>query len=70
MGRTGKDAPASAAIHSLKADLRKPVLARRSALVVAAFALQVLPELPMSETDQRVDLVITEDAEYHVPGEK
>jgi len=30
----------------------------------------VLPELPMSETDQRVDLVITEDAEYHVPGEK
>ena len=39
-------------------------LAPRPALVAAAFALQVLPELPMSETDQRVDLVATEDAEY------
>jgi len=35
---------------------------------VAAFALQMLPELPMSETDQRVDLVITEDAEYRALG--
>ena len=45
-------------------------LAPRPALVVAAFALQLLPELPTSETDQRVDIVMTEDAEYRVPGEK
>lgn len=40
-------------------------LARRPPLVAAAFALQVLPALPMSETDQRVDLVVTEDAQYY-----
>lgn len=39
-------------------------LAPRPALVAAAFALQVLPELPISESDQRVDLVMTEDADY------
>ena len=39
-------------------------LAPRPTLVAAAFALQVLAELPMSETDQRVDRVITEDANY------
>ena len=39
-------------------------LARRPPLIAAAFALQVLPSLPVSETDQRVDLVVTEDAEY------
>jgi 5-formyltetrahydrofolate cyclo-ligase len=39
-------------------------LARRPPLVAAAFALQVLPALPTSETDQQVDLVVTEDAEY------
>jgi 5-formyltetrahydrofolate cyclo-ligase len=39
-------------------------LARRPPLVAAAFALQVVPALPTSETDQRVDLVVTEDAEY------
>ena len=38
--------------------------ARRPPLVSAAFALQVLPTLPMSDTDQRVDLVVVEDAEY------
>ena len=43
-------------------------LARRPALVAAVYALQVLPELPMSETDQCVDLVMTEDAEYRAPG--
>jgi len=26
--------------------------------------VQVVPELPISESDQRVELVITEDAEY------
>ena len=45
-------------------------LAPRPALVVAAFALQVLPELPTSETDQRVDLVMTEVAEHRAPGGK
>lgn len=39
-------------------------LTPRPALIAAAFALQVLAELPMSETDQRVDLVTTEDANY------
>ena len=38
--------------------------ARRPALVAAAFALQVVTELPMAETDQKVDCVVTEDAEY------
>jgi 5-formyltetrahydrofolate cyclo-ligase len=38
-------------------------LARRPPLVAAAFALQVVPALPVSESDQRVDLVVTEDAE-------
>lgn len=38
--------------------------ARRPTLVAAAFALQVVTELPNSETDQRVDQVVTEDAEY------
>jgi 5-formyltetrahydrofolate cyclo-ligase len=42
-------------------------LAPRPALVAAAFALQVLAELPMSETDQRVDLVTTENADYRAP---
>jgi 5-formyltetrahydrofolate cyclo-ligase len=39
-------------------------LARRPPLVAAAFALQVVPALPTSESDQRVDRVFTEDAEY------
>jgi 5-formyltetrahydrofolate cyclo-ligase len=43
-------------------------LAPRPALVVAAFALQVLPALPTSKTDRRVDLVMTEDAEYRAQG--
>lgn len=38
--------------------------AKRPALVAAAFSLQLVPELPISESDQRVDLVVTEDAEY------
>jgi 5-formyltetrahydrofolate cyclo-ligase len=37
---------------------------QRPALVAAAFALQVVTELPLSETDQMVDRVVTEDAEY------
>jgi 5-formyltetrahydrofolate cyclo-ligase len=37
---------------------------RRPPLVAAAFALQIVPELPLSKTDQRVDTVITEDAVY------
>jgi 5-formyltetrahydrofolate cyclo-ligase len=36
----------------------------RPALIAAAFELQVMPELPMSETDQRVDGVITEGTAY------
>lgn len=38
--------------------------AQRPVLVAAAFALQVVTELPMAETDQSVDCVVTEDAEY------
>jgi len=36
----------------------------RSALVAAAFSLQIVPELPMTQSDQAVNLVVTEDAEY------
>ena len=36
----------------------------RPALAAAAFSLQVVPELPVTPTDQTVDLVITEDAQY------
>jgi 5-formyltetrahydrofolate cyclo-ligase len=36
----------------------------RPALVAAAFSVQLVPELPVSETDQRVDLVVTESGEY------
>jgi len=39
-------------------------LARRPPLVAAAFSLQILPALPVSERDQKVDWVITEDAKY------
>ncbi|UCF76097.1 MAG: 5-formyltetrahydrofolate cyclo-ligase [Betaproteobacteria bacterium] len=37
---------------------------RRPPLVAAAFSLQILPELPMTERDQKVDLIVTEDATY------
>ena len=37
---------------------------RRPPLVAAAFSLQILPELPMTERDQKVDLIVTEDAAY------
>lgn len=40
----------------------------RPHLVAAAFGLQVVPELPVSPSDQRVDLVVTEDAEYRRNG--
>jgi len=40
----------------------------RPALVAGAFALQLLPELPMSDTDQQINRVITEDAEYQRNG--
>ena len=36
----------------------------RPPLVAAAFALQIVPTLPISSSDQHVDLVITEDATY------
>ncbi len=39
----------------------------RPYLVAAAFELQVIPELPVSRTDQRVDLVVTENSEYRRP---
>jgi len=38
--------------------------ARRPPLVAAAFSVQIVPELPVSERDEKVDLVVTEDAEY------
>ena len=43
-------------------------LARRPALVVGAFGIQVVPEVPMTPSDQLVDLVITEDAQYTRDG--
>jgi 5-formyltetrahydrofolate cyclo-ligase len=39
-------------------------LVSRPALVAAAYSLQVVAELPMSASDQRIDLVVTEGAEY------
>ena len=39
-------------------------LARRPPLAAAAFSLQILPALPVSERDQCVDYVVTENAEY------
>jgi 5-formyltetrahydrofolate cyclo-ligase len=39
-------------------------LARRPPLVAAAFELQLLPELPSTDRDQAIDLVVTEDAVY------
>lgn len=40
------------------------MFSERPALVAAAFALQIVPAMPVSPTDQHVDLVITEDATY------
>lgn len=39
-------------------------LARRPPLVAAAFGLQVVPELPVTERDQPVDVVLTERAAF------
>lgn len=38
--------------------------AQRPPLVAAAYALQIREQLPLSENDRAVDLVITEDAAY------
>ena len=44
-------------------------LARRPPLVAAAFELQLVSELPTTDRDQVVDLVVTEIAEYQTgPG--
>lgn len=45
-------------------------LAHRPQLVAAAFELQLMPELPVTDRDQVVDLVVTEDAEYRVMGNR
>jgi 5-formyltetrahydrofolate cyclo-ligase len=45
-------------------------LARRPALVAAAFELQIVPELPTTDRDQSVDLIVTEDAEYRMTGSR
>jgi 5-formyltetrahydrofolate cyclo-ligase len=42
--------------------------ARRPPLIAAAFELQLVPELPTTERDQAVDLVVTEEAEYRRNG--
>ena len=42
--------------------------AQRRPLVAAAFSLQILPALPVSERDQSVDCVVTENAEYRRNG--
>lgn len=43
-------------------------LTRRPPLIAAAYSLQILPVLPVSERDQEVDRVISEDAEYGRSG--
>jgi 5-formyltetrahydrofolate cyclo-ligase len=42
-------------------------MAHRPALVAGAFELQLLPELPTTERDQAVDIVVTEAAMYPRP---
>jgi 5-formyltetrahydrofolate cyclo-ligase len=39
-------------------------LASRPALIAAAYSLQLVPALPLSKSDQRVERVVTESAEY------
>jgi 5-formyltetrahydrofolate cyclo-ligase len=39
-------------------------LPHRPALVAAAFSVQIVPQLPLTERDRAVDLVVTEDADY------
>ena len=39
-------------------------LSPRPPLVAAGFELQLFPELPLTDRDERVDLVVTEAAEY------
>lgn len=41
-----------------------PQFAGRPALAVAAYSLQIVPEVPVTPSDRSVDLVVTEDAEY------
>jgi 5-formyltetrahydrofolate cyclo-ligase len=43
-------------------------LVRRPLLVAGAFSIQILPALPVSERDQSVDCVVTENAEYRRNG--
>jgi len=43
-------------------------LARGPLLVAAAFSVQILPALPVSERDQYVDCVVAENAEYRRNG--
>jgi len=43
-------------------------LTRRPPLIAAAYSLQILPVLPVSERDQEVDTVISEDAEHGRSG--
>ena len=45
-----------------------PGFAGRAALVVAAYSLQIVPELPVTPSDRSVDLILTEDAQYCRPG--
>jgi 5-formyltetrahydrofolate cyclo-ligase len=45
-----------------------PRLAGRPALVAATYSLQVLPELPVTESDQPLDMVVTENTVYRRPG--
>jgi 5-formyltetrahydrofolate cyclo-ligase len=41
-----------------------PRFAASAPLVVAAYAMQIVPALPVTPCDRSVDLVLTEDAEY------
>jgi len=41
-----------------------PAFEGRCALVAAAYSIQIVPELPVTPSDQSVNLVLTEDAGY------
>jgi 5-formyltetrahydrofolate cyclo-ligase len=45
-----------------------PAFEGRPALVAAAYSIQIVPELPVTPSDQSVNLVLTEDAGYSFPG--
>jgi 5-formyltetrahydrofolate cyclo-ligase len=45
-----------------------PGFGGRAFLAAAAYSLQILPQLPLTPADRRVDFVVTEEADYRLPA--